>query len=95
MATVKVTWTQYDGKMDLFADVPTHTEREMSGVLTNEHSASSYGLPVVVADDGQVFVPSECTGDLVVDFGGQDRLDDERADLAYSARTAGYRLSNM
>ena len=31
--------------------------------LTTEHSASSYGRPVLIAPDGTAFGPSDCMGD--------------------------------
>lgn len=33
--------------------------QEVDGLLTDEHSQSSYGLPVIVAEDGSVYGPGE------------------------------------
>lgn len=60
-----------------------------NGVLTTAHSASSHGLPVFVADDGQVYGPGEVEAvrlSTSLGFGYHDRL-------AAAARAAGYAVS--
>jgi hypothetical protein len=60
--------------MKFHAYIVTHPEREMfvgdehthcsAAILTNEHPSSSYGIPVVVRHDGEVFGPADIPGAL-------------------------------
>lgn len=95
MATLNVTWTQYEGIVNLFADVPTHTETPMSGTLTCDHAASSYGQPVVVTDDGAVLGSADVKGELIVACVEGQRLSDEEMALLGAARVAGFQLMNF
>jgi hypothetical protein len=81
-----VYWTE--GFSGLFSDAGPVEQRH--GVLTTEHAASSYGLPVVVGEDGQVYGPAEVPeiNDLHCE------LSDEAAELIAAARSAGYRVAS-
>ena len=80
----------------------TGTERTYNGVLTTDHAASSYGLPVLVRDDGQVLGPNDLD-DLHLltrparseDVEGNEYAEypDGAAELVAAARRAGYRFS--
>lgn len=39
--------------------ITPYGQSPISGVFTDEHSASSYGIPVFVADDGRILGPSD------------------------------------
>jgi hypothetical protein len=70
-----------------------------SGYLTTDHPSSSHGLPVVVADDGQVLGPAEVAplsvGEWDDDLGDDiyRRLTAEQIALVEAARQAGYRIN--
>jgi hypothetical protein len=62
------------------------------GFLTNEHAASSYGLPVVILGcDGSAVGPAEAG---VVDTPCWDETQTEELALCEAARRAGYRIYN-
>ena len=59
-------YTQYRG-VDVYWSVPTDDFWAMNwqqrrGTLTIEHAASSYGVPVLVEEDGHVYGPGELPG---------------------------------
>lgn len=71
---------------DLFADAAGR-EKQIHGTLTTDHAASSYGLPVVVADNGTVYGPAESHG--LADLQGAAHL---HTGLVDAARSAGYAI---
>jgi hypothetical protein len=74
MASLKVTWRADD--RDLFGDV-------CRGVLTTDHAASSYGLPVLVRDDDTTLGPADLAG------AGWLEPDQSVCTEAYAAHDAG------
>ena len=62
-------------------------------LLTTEHAASSYGLPVAIdRRTGQVFGPAEIHGDLIIV--GSDLCDGiSKSDIQESAKRAGYSVA--
>jgi hypothetical protein len=86
---MQATFTRSDAS--IFAD-------PITGVLTTDHAASSYGLPVFVTTDGEVISPS-AYGTISPDCqcyqdDGKTVLSEIATMLRY-ARLAGYRTIEM
>lgn len=91
MTTLQV---YYNAEADLFADAAHGlNDQSIRGVLTTEHAASSYGMPVFVRDDGQVMGPADIGR---FPLGSTERyteeLQREAAELVAAARLAGYMM---
>ena len=88
MTTIRCSFTpqpehQSGDIMRILSDVPT-------GVLTDEHAQSSYGVPVLVDETGRVYG----SGDLTPGSALAVMVDDGHAvpDLLWRAVGAGYRI---
>lgn len=64
------------------------------GRLTTEHAASSYGLPVVVGEDGSAYGTGDVEdGTITLARDAQDGMADEEFDAAVQqAQAAGFRV---
>ncbi len=58
-------------------------------ILTDEHAASSYGLPVLVSNDGIVYGPGQCGP---VNVPPLDEDQPAEVALVEAARRAGYEV---
>ena len=99
---IEVTWTTYTERStpvlaDVLADLAADDSRSVRhrGVLTCDHAASSYGLPVLVLPDGSALG----SGDIDAELGysgldcGPDGEETAAARKLYDAAlSAGYRL---
>ena len=63
----------------------------LQGVVTDEHAMSSYGLPVFVADDGQVYGAGEALGAICLYPEDNAEAEGEAAQLSQAALSAGYK----
>ncbi len=98
---VRVSWTVESDSKDLFRAI---VDSVKLGTLTIDHAASSHGLPVLVADSGEVLgsgevgllriLPEESIND---DAGTSTRspLTAEQAKTIQSAVRAGYRVQRV
>lgn len=71
--------------MKLKAFSPLLNGYETEAALTTDHSASSYGRPVLVIDTGDALGPADC---LLADYRIMEATEDELVALG----AAGYRL---
>lgn len=106
MAQINVTWTTYGAPCAPDDDVLAalfgpRAERDDAatvrhvGVLTCDHAASSYGLPVVVMGDGTALGPADIDAPLGVgdpDVCADGEVTREWIALCDAARAAGFRL---
>jgi hypothetical protein len=97
MTTLKI--AILSGRGNNLLALESGTERTERGVLTTEHAASSYGLPVVVRDDGVVIGPKDLDNLRIVpspiisdDIEGNEHHDYPEGAQAtvQAARRAGY-----
>ncbi len=73
----------------LFTDA-VGAEKTLHGTLTTGHAASSYGMPVVVGEDGRVYGPADLpAGDCEIQPDGTSH---QHADLIEAAVAAGFRV---
>ena len=74
--------------------LPGENDRQMSGYLTCEHAASSYGLPVfVVAANGQVFGPADLEpGYVIIEDRSHAKDLADTAKMFARAKDAGYNV---
>jgi hypothetical protein len=81
--------------VDVLADT---ISPEIVGIMTTEHAASSYGMPVLVTDDGTAYGPGDMVGRRLhlgdsADDAGLARA--ERIDAAYAAcKAAGWQMED-
>lgn len=71
---------------------------EINGEITTAHPSSSYGLPVLVADDGSVYGPGDMSGRrlyLEVDTPAGGLVRAEQFAAAYDAcKSAGWKMED-
>lgn len=71
------------------ATLSANCDMDYFATLTDEHASCSYGLPVVVGNDGQVYGPLEAGVVQVRPLGEEDV---EEITLVEAARQAGYQV---
>lgn len=88
MTTLTVRWTTFPAVSSLLDVLDGPDPAGHEGTLTDEHAASSYGLPVVVDATGAALGTAELASEIVADM--STLTADGRA-LLERALVAGYR----